>query len=50
MGKNISAKTVIVAPECDSCLFGCRRGAKWTARNYMDDAVAMVARPGFRIC
>jgi choline dehydrogenase-like flavoprotein len=31
-------------PECDSCLFGCRRGAKWTARNYLDDAVALGAR------
>jgi len=26
-------------PACDRCLFGCRRGAKWTARSYLRDAV-----------
>jgi choline dehydrogenase-like flavoprotein len=26
-------------PHCDSCLFGCRKGAKWTAREYLDDAL-----------
>lgn len=25
-------------PACDRCLFGCRRGAKWTARSYVEDA------------
>jgi len=24
---------------CDRCLFGCARGAKWTARSYVEDAV-----------
>jgi len=24
---------------CDRCLFGCKTGAKWTAREYIDDAV-----------
>lgn len=24
--------------ECDKCLFGCPYGAKWTARNYVEDA------------
>jgi len=27
-------------PHCDRCLFGCRRGARWTARSFVDDAVA----------
>lgn len=27
-------------PHCDRCLFGCRQGAKWTARSYVNDAVA----------
>ena len=27
-------------PHCDRCLFGCSKGAKWTAREYVDDAVA----------
>ncbi len=26
-------------PHCDRCLFGCRLGAKWTARSFVDDAV-----------
>jgi len=26
-------------PHCDKCLFGCKRGAKWTARSYVNDAV-----------
>lgn len=26
-------------PECDGCLFGCKKGAKWTARDYLHDAV-----------
>lgn len=26
-------------PTCDRCLFGCKRGAKWTAREFMHDAV-----------
>jgi choline dehydrogenase-like flavoprotein len=26
-------------PECDSCLFGCPRGAKWTSRSFLEDAV-----------
>jgi choline dehydrogenase-like flavoprotein len=31
-------------PACDRCLFGCKRGAKWTARSYLEDAVAHGAR------
>lgn len=31
-------------PRCDRCLFGCRRNAKWTAREYLDDAVRTGAR------
>lgn len=31
-------------PRCDKCLFGCRRNAKWTAREYLDDAVNAGAR------
>ncbi len=31
-------------PTCDKCLFGCRRNAKWTAREYLDDAVSAGAR------
>lgn len=27
-------------PTCDRCLFGCKKNAKWTARAYLDDAVA----------
>lgn len=27
-------------PSCDSCLFGCKKGAKWTAREYLSDAVS----------
>jgi len=27
-------------PHCDRCLFGCKKGAKWTARSYVDKAVA----------
>lgn len=26
-------------PTCDRCLFGCHRGAKWTARSYLADAL-----------
>jgi choline dehydrogenase-like flavoprotein len=26
------------APDCWSCMLGCRRGAKWTARNYVEEA------------
>ncbi len=26
-------------PTCDRCLFGCRRGAKWTARSFLYEAV-----------
>jgi hypothetical protein len=25
-------------PDCWSCMLGCRRGAKWTARNYVEEA------------
>jgi choline dehydrogenase-like flavoprotein len=25
-------------PDCWSCMLGCRRGAKWTARNYIEEA------------
>ncbi|HPJ06512.1 MAG TPA: GMC family oxidoreductase N-terminal domain-containing protein [Deltaproteobacteria bacterium] len=31
-------------PACDRCLFGCRRGAKWTARDYLYEAMALGAR------
>jgi choline dehydrogenase-like flavoprotein len=31
-------------PHCDSCLFGCRKGAKWTAREYISDAVRFGTR------
>lgn len=31
-------------PHCDRCLFGCKRGAKWTARSYVNDAVDAGAR------
>ncbi|MBN2160368.1 MAG: GMC family oxidoreductase [Spirochaetes bacterium] len=31
-------------PACDRCLFGCSRGAKWTAREYLADAVEAGAR------
>ncbi|SCX89883.1 FAD-dependent oxidoreductase [Desulfoluna spongiiphila] len=31
-------------PHCDKCLFGCKRGAKWTARSYVNDAVDEGAR------
>lgn len=24
-------------PRCDDCMFGCRRGAKWTARRYLEE-------------
>lgn len=27
-------------PTCDRCLFGCKKKAKWTARDYLRDAVA----------
>jgi len=27
-------------PHCDKCLFGCKKAAKWTARSYVDEAVA----------
>ena len=30
-------------PSCDSCLFGCSRGAKWTARSYLKEAQEMGA-------
>lgn len=26
-------------PTCDSCLFGCKKEAKWTSRSYLKDAV-----------
>jgi choline dehydrogenase-like flavoprotein len=26
-------------PDCDKCSYGCPRGAKWTARNFVEDAV-----------
>ncbi len=26
-------------PECDDCMLGCRRGAKWTARKYIEEAL-----------
>ena len=31
-------------PSCDRCLFGCRRGAKWTSREYVHDALVHGAR------
>ena len=31
-------------PSCDRCLFGCRRGAKWTSREYVYDALVHGAR------
>ncbi len=31
-------------PSCDRCLFGCRRGAKWTSRDYLYEAAALGAR------
>lgn len=31
-------------PACDRCLFGCAKGAKWTARAYINDALAAGAR------
>ena len=31
-------------PRCDSCLFGCSKGAKWTAREYISDAIRFGAR------
>lgn len=27
-------------PRCDDCMFGCRRGGKWTARKFVFDALA----------
>ncbi len=30
-------------PDCDSCLFGCRLGAKWTSRSYLNEAVELGA-------
>ena len=32
------------SPDCDSCMLGCRRGAKWTARDYVDEALGLGAR------
>jgi len=29
---------------CDDCMLGCRRGAKWTAREYVDEAVSHGAK------
>ncbi len=29
----------ICDPRCDRCLFGCKKNAKWTARQYIKDAV-----------
>jgi choline dehydrogenase-like flavoprotein len=26
-------------PDCDQCMSGCKEGAKWTAREYLEDAV-----------
>lgn len=31
-------------PSCDDCMLGCRREAKWTARNYIKEAEANGAR------
>ena len=31
-------------PACDRCLFGCKKGAKWTSREYINDAVSAGAR------
>lgn len=31
-------------PACDDCMLGCRRQAKWTARNYVQDAEAHGAK------
>ncbi len=31
-------------PRCDDCMLGCRRGAKWTAREYIEEAKAHGAR------
>jgi choline dehydrogenase-like flavoprotein len=31
-------------PGCDRCMFGCRRGAKWTARDYLQSARELGAR------
>ncbi len=31
-------------PSCDDCMLGCRREAKWTARNYVKEAEANGAR------
>lgn len=30
-------------PTCDRCLFGCRKGAKWTARSFLYEAVTLGA-------
>jgi len=29
---------------CDGCIYGCRNNAKWTAREWVDDAVSLGAR------
>jgi choline dehydrogenase-like flavoprotein len=31
-------------PGCDDCMLGCRRGAKWTAREYINEAMEHGAR------
>ncbi|MBN1472001.1 MAG: GMC family oxidoreductase [Syntrophaceae bacterium] len=31
-------------PTCDRCLFGCKKGAKWTSREYLADAIKAGAR------
>ena len=31
-------------PECDLCLLGCPHGAKWTARNFVDEALENEAK------
>jgi len=30
-------------PECDDCMLGCKSGARWTARTYIEKAVSMGA-------
>jgi choline dehydrogenase-like flavoprotein len=44
VGVNLSPQHKFIDPErcrsgCDDCMLGCRHGAKWTARRYIDDAV-----------
>jgi len=49
LGYEMTPQERFIDPEkcdstCDRCLFGCRKGAKWTAREYIDDAVRYGAR------